>query len=255
MKIDSPDGSQIHALRSLWKEAFGDSDEFLDIFFSTAFSADQCRCVAIDDTTAAALYLFDCSYSGRRIAYIYAVATLKAFRGRGLCSALMDDTHRFLAGKGYDGAILVPGSKELFDFYAKLGYRTCTTIGRLECTAADDSTAADLKQIGVNEYAALRRRLLPFGGVVQEKENLAFLSRQAQFCTDTAGSFVLAANGHGDTLYGIELLGDTSAASAIVRALGYKKGVFRIPGGDVPFAMYYPFNDNIMPSYFGLAFD
>jgi hypothetical protein len=33
MKIDCPTAAEISALRALWKEAFGDSDEFLNDFF------------------------------------------------------------------------------------------------------------------------------------------------------------------------------------------------------------------------------
>ena len=38
MRIDHPDLGQIPELRQLWKEAFGDSDAFLDAFFMVAFS-------------------------------------------------------------------------------------------------------------------------------------------------------------------------------------------------------------------------
>ena len=50
----------ISALRSLWKEAFEDSDEFLDLFFSTAYSYERCLAAFIDDELAGALYIFDC---------------------------------------------------------------------------------------------------------------------------------------------------------------------------------------------------
>ena len=87
MTIDQPSDTQ--ALRRLWKQAFGDSDAFLDSFFSVGYSCDRCRQLSLDSQLAAALYWFDCSFSGKPVAYVYAVATDAAFQGQGLCRALM----------------------------------------------------------------------------------------------------------------------------------------------------------------------
>ena len=38
MIIKPPSKEEIPQLRTLWQEAFGDSDAFLDIFFSNAFA-------------------------------------------------------------------------------------------------------------------------------------------------------------------------------------------------------------------------
>ena len=58
--VGKPRKEQIPKLRALWKEAFGDTDDFLDSFFETAFDKERCRCVVIDGEVAAALYWFDC---------------------------------------------------------------------------------------------------------------------------------------------------------------------------------------------------
>ena len=92
MNIDKPNPTQIPALRNLWKEAFGDTDAFLDTFFSTAFSEERCRLVTIEVDVAAALYWFDCLYMDQSAAYSYAVATATAYRGQGICHKLMADT-------------------------------------------------------------------------------------------------------------------------------------------------------------------
>ena len=42
----------------------------------------------------------------------------------------------------------------------------------------------------------------------------------------------------------------------ILGALGYEQGIFRIPGNDVPFAMFRPLQPGARkPGYFGLAFE
>ena len=123
--IQPPHPFQASELRQLWKKTFGDSDAFLDIFFDTAFSTKRCMCVTCKDSVAAALYWFDCTFSNQKIAYIYAVATAKEFRGQGLCHSLMEHTHSHLKEQGYAGTILSPAEKTLFDFYEKMGYQTC----------------------------------------------------------------------------------------------------------------------------------
>ena len=65
MTIDRPLPEQLPQLRGLWKEAFGDTDAFLDIFFHRAFSRNRCRCVTLNGQVVAALYWFDCGWNGK----------------------------------------------------------------------------------------------------------------------------------------------------------------------------------------------
>lgn len=253
MIIEAPQLANIPALWSLWQEAFGDGREFIEVFEKNAFSPERCRAVIDGGNVVAALYWFDCIYLGRKIAYIYAVATAKDQRGRGICRKLMEDTHLHLARLGYAGAILVPGSEKLFDFYERIGYHTCAYISEMKCSASDEKT--EIRKISADEYAALRRKLIPQGGVLQENENMRFLQAQAELWRGE--SFLLAARREGEVLFGLELLGETMKTSAIINTLGCREGRFRIPGGDKAFAMYFPLTDfkEDAPSYFGLAFD
>lgn len=255
MKIDAPLRTQILKLRLLWKEAFGDADKFWDAFERTAFKLERCRCVTIDGKVAAALYWFDCFYGEQKAAYVYAVATARAYRGQGICHALMENTQAHLKALGYGSVVLVPASERLFHFYAAMGYRICSYMREFHCSAATEPVW--LREIDKVEYARLRRQFLPEGGVVQENENLDFLETQATFYTGE--EFLLAAceGAVANSLYGVELLGDERVASRIVGVLGYTEGTFRTSGGDKPFAMYYPLGEDkfSLPIYFGLAFD
>ena len=159
MNINRPGENDVPLLRALWQEAFGDSEDFLDSFYSTAFSPDRSLCAWVEDNLASALYWFDCSFGTERAAYLYAVATAKAYRGRGICSALMENTHQLLKNLGYSLAILVPGTEELFDFYKKMGYEVCSCIREFVCTSSEN--AASMRQIGIEEYRETRKILLP----------------------------------------------------------------------------------------------
>ncbi len=250
MNINAPAAAQIPALRRLWQQTFGDTDAFLQRFFSVAFSPERCRCVCIEDTPVAALYWFDCRVDDRKVAYLYAIATAAAHRRKGLCRALLADTHRHLETLGYAGAVLVPAEQSLFNYYEKQGYRPFGGMQTLTCDA--DCQPAELRALSVAEYAALRQQYLPAGGVVHTAAALELLADSARFYAGE--DFVLCAYQEADTILAPELLGNTSCIGSITAALGCKKGTFRTCG-TTPFAMYFPFTAAPIPTYFGLALD
>lgn len=252
MKIDFPIPQQGNELVALWQEAFGDSLEFIEGFFCTAYSPSRCRCVTIDEKVAAALYWFDVSYAGQRMAYIYAVATAASHRNKGICRQLMADIQAHLRMRGYSGILLVPQTDALRQMYGKLGYRPCTTISEFSCEAG--SEPIELHRIDRDMYAALRREYLPAGGVIQDAENIAFLETMAFFYRGE--NFLLAAKTEGQQLNSPELLGDTRAAPGILKALNCTGGTFRTPGRGKDFAMFLPLEKHTQaPGYLGYAFD
>lgn len=239
-------------LHALWQEAFGDSDETVNAFFATGFSEDRCHSIRENGVIVSALYWFDCELNGQKIAYLYAVATDKNHRGRGLARRLMDESHKILKDQGYAGAILVPGSQELFTMYEKLGYRTVTTVS--ECTAQQGDTPAALHQIDAAQYAQLRRQYLPTGGVLQEGAILDYLQTYCRFYEGE--DFLLSAAEENGILRAQELLGNIDVAPGILRALDIPQGAFRTPGNHRNFAMLLPLTANCpKPFYFGLALD
>ena len=264
--------ADLQARKALWQEAFGESEAWLDNFFDRCFSPDRTHAIWQNGELVSALYWFDCHLENHRLAYLYAVATAKTYRGRGLATRLMGETHQILKEKGYAGAILVPGEAELFGFYEKLGYRTATTVR--EFTAERGDTPIPLRKIDAESYVNLRKRYLPSNAVEQAGESLALLELYA------GEDFLLAANTSPSTLYVQELLGNTAVAPGILAALNLPHGNFRTPTietvgvdahidpradvgirpygvvGERPFAMFLPLQENCpVPAYFGLALD
>ena len=252
MVTEHPGRDQTCQLRRLWRLAFGDSEAFLDSFFTAAYAPERCLCASEEGRVTAALYWFDVFCEGNRFAYLYAVATHPDHRGRGLCRGLMADAHALLADRGYAGALLVPEDGPLRQMYGRMGYRDFGGVEEFSCAAGD--SPVPLRPLSREEYARLRRKFLPSGGVVQEGENLAFLETYAKFYAGE--DFLLAAAAEEEKLTGVELLGNRSAAPGIVKALGCARGTFRTPGDAHPFAMCLTLGENKkMPAYFGLAFD
>lgn len=253
MIFKSPGQEQIPLLRCLWKQAFGDTEEYLDAFFGTAFLPERSLCAFDGEVLTGMLFWFDVSCEERKMAYLYAVATAPEYRGRGVCRQLMTRTQELLRARGYAGAMLVPVTDALRQMYASFGYSDCTGISETFCAAG--TVPAPLHRIDTAEYARLRRQLLPAGGVVQEKENLALLETQVKFYR--GADFLLAARHMEEgALFGTELLGNAAAAPGILLALGCPRGTFRTPGNKIPYAMFLPLEEGAQaPRYFGFSFD
>ena len=252
MTCVNPSPSHIPALRQLWKVAFGDEDAFLDLFFRLAFSPDRCRCILDGDHPVAAHYWFDCVCGGQKFAYVYAVATDPAWRGRGLCRALSEDLTHLLRHQGYHGILLVPQTTGLSGMYRKLGYQDCTRI--TESSVPAQNLGLSLRRLTAAEYAALRRTHLPAGAVLQEGDTLPFLDALYVFFAFDGG--IAALHLEGDKLICQELLGDSGAAPGLVHALGCQVGLFRSPGPGRLFTQFMVLRpDAVRPQYFTFAFD
>ncbi len=244
MTIKQPASTDIPALRHLWQQAFGDTDAFLNAFFTTGFSPARCRCLTVDGALAAALYWFDCTLGGKKLAYLYAVATEEAFQRQGLCAALMEDTHRHLEQTGYCGAVLVPGSDALRRYYRRFGYADFG--GMATQTVPFDALLAEATPLSKREYARLRRQYLPQGSVMQEGACLDFFATFAHFYA--GNGFVLSVTE--DTA---EVLGNVPAFPAATPEERTLR--LRFPG-ETPFAMYLPLTEETaFPTYFGIALD
>lgn len=238
-------------LKDLWQLAFGDSRDFIQLFFDTAYAPDRCRFLTENGQITAALYWLDCEFAGQNYAYVYAVATHPDHRGKGLCRKLMAQTHQVLRGRGYAAALLRPADDGLRRMYRTMGYRDCTAVSEFTCTAG---TAVPLRKIGPEEYTRLRRPLLPSGGVLQEGVSITYLSSYSDFYTGEG--FLLTGAPYAGSFHCMELLGDRKAAPGILAALGFGSGSFRCPGGEIPFAMMLPLSENAPePGYLGLVFD
>lgn len=239
-----------HALKRIWTECFGNEEGWIDAFLHTAYDPQHVRMLTRQGKPAAALSWMDVFCQGRKLAYLYAICTAAEYRGQGLCRNLMVGTHSNLAAMGYAGTILVPADAGLHQMYAGMGYADFAGTREFQVEAG---APIPVQRITPGEYAALRRTFLPADGVVQEHGAPEYL---AEFADLYAGDdFLLAAVPEDSRLRGLELLGNPLAANGILGALGYGRGIFRMPGKD-RFAMFCPLlPDSWQPGYFGLAFE
>lgn len=252
MIIKHPKKENISSLKALWVEAFGEEElSFYETFLGAAYSPKRCLAAFEGEKLCAALYWFDCSCRGKKLAYMYGVATFLQYRGKGVCRALMDEAKQILRKRGYQGIVLVPANPSLYAFYEKLGFLERLQIDEFMVERGDEEIP--LKKIGKGEYARLRRKELVEGGVLQEKENLKFLKTQFDFYKGEG--VLLAVRKEKELLFCGELLGDKSLAPNILKTLGFAKGKFRTVGGGRDYAVYYPLAEGETPTHFAFAFD
>ena len=112
------------ACKELWMKAFGDDEQFADLFIMRYYSRRRMLTAEAEGRTAAMLHLLPFRTELGRTTYIYGVATDPAFRGRGLASQLMREAMRLIADRGDDAAFLIPtpGKEWLREFYGRFGF-------------------------------------------------------------------------------------------------------------------------------------
>ncbi len=250
IEILNPDIKDLSRLISLWKEAFSDDSGYFDCFSALCFSPDHALVLKEKGGILSALYILDCEFKGKKLGYIYAVATYKAYRGQGLATRLLEFSDEYMKAHGYSAALLRPASDRLFGFYEKLGYDIILKKDRFEAAADGFS---DIAKISAAEYARRRTEFLPLGAVLQPTVQLSLFESYANLYM--GDGFLLAAEERNGTLYAAEFLGNREVAPAITAALGFEKGIFNTVGGSVPFALLKNFDLEELPDYFGIAFE
>ncbi len=249
MIIDNPCPQHIPALRQIWKQAFGDTDAFLDDFFETGFAYDRCWCVFQDQEPVAAVYLFDCGWQGEKVAYLYALAVEKNHQKQGLSRLLLADVHTKLRQTGYIGAIMEPATESLCQYYERLGYRPFGGRQTVEFTAQDP--AAEVTELAELAYSMLRSKLLPPGGIIQEGAFTVMLQKQA-VCYGGDGFVAVVSR---EAPFILEFLGDQSKIPGLLKALQLERAKVRLPGGPTT-TVYLDFKGSQqLPTYFGLPMD
>lgn len=154
-------------LKALWRIAFGDSEEYIDSFFSHFLRKDACLVAEADGQAVSAMYILpgESVFPHRKnvlsAGYVYALATLPEYRSRGIGSAV----YRAASGTALlsaDAACVLPAEKGLYPFYETSGARPFSflreaRISRDELAGTEPRMAARFPAL---RYAGMRERIL-----------------------------------------------------------------------------------------------
>ncbi len=138
---------QIPELRALWTAVFGDGPDFLDPFFARVFVPENTLVWTEEGCVVSALYILPYSIPNKgetlRAAYLYALATEPAWRGRKIMSQLIAESFRLCAARGYALSMLVPAKDSIFGFYRSFGFEDYFERVRIEKTREEMRALAE----------------------------------------------------------------------------------------------------------------
>lgn len=113
---------RIFYCKELWREAFGDSDEYIDYFISHYFCDKNMLSVENEDGLLSMLHIIPFSYCNFKIGYIFAVATAPQARCRGYAAKLIEKAVYLAKETGYDALALIPADDKLYNYYTRFGF-------------------------------------------------------------------------------------------------------------------------------------
>lgn len=117
---------------SLWKEAFGDSNEDI-LFFVNNLKNGECLAIYDDDEQIVSmLYFVDCRIDGVESKYIYAACTSKKCRSNGSMTQLLE-----WCKNNYNNICLIPANDGLIDFYKKRDFQKEIDIASITFDESD----------------------------------------------------------------------------------------------------------------------
>ncbi len=197
----------IAELKGLWKEVFGDSDEYLDIFFSRIYKENNTLVHCIDGKPAAALYMipYEIYINGKYylMQYLYALATKAEYRRKGIMTELIHQAHRIGKKRGYISSVLIPACQDLYAYYQHLGYNIAyyqnklilskTEIKRLCRERGTDGTRFEIKALNKDSFQKIYEKSIWTGknGIRQSGLLNNFYLEMLQQDGGTAVSFLI----------------------------------------------------------------
>ena len=165
------DKSREAELIEIWKQSFGDSEEYIRMFFAWNLAKTMVIVYEVDGKAVSVAYLLPVTYerAGQKAVpcwYLYAAATLPQYRGRGYFGEIMKVVREHIA----EPVLLVPGEASLVSYYEKQGMRLWLKEQQFDSCYNAESVSAyykhksfsqgSIKDLTAAEYAGKREKAL-----------------------------------------------------------------------------------------------
>lgn len=113
-------------VRSMWKEVFGDKDEYMDLIFDCKYKNENTLIYFEDGIAAASLQMFSYDFRFNQAVipfyYLAGLCTLPAYRNKGYMGQLIRRSFEIMQERAIPLSILVPAEDWLFGYYEKYGF-------------------------------------------------------------------------------------------------------------------------------------
>ena len=128
--------------KHIWMTCFGDNDEYTDFIFSRLITPDKVLAFSNPDGQVVGMLCLQPftlqTLSGTAdVVYIFGVATLPQWRGKGIASQLLRETQNRMSASDVVAAVLVPAGEKMFPFYEKHGFQTAFSVQKKTYTVDD----------------------------------------------------------------------------------------------------------------------
>lgn len=209
----------------LWHEAFGDSYEEINIIVDEILK--YMVIFEENDEVKGMLALLPVSCAESKGRYIYAVATLKKWRGNGISTKLLE----FAKQVKSDFLILVPQTSELYDFYEKRGFFNISCTQKCE-TVSQRYDDIVYQQISTEQYLEKRKLLCNDCMLIEWSADMLKLAKKMyggkflSICSQNRENGVAFCFISGKTLYVKEILAEDTEKSA--QMIGYSCGAEKV---------------------------
>lgn len=187
----------IPALKKIWRECFGDDEKYIDMYFDGRFKKGRCPVYTEGGVPCAMLVIYDGKImrGGKyeNAFYIYGVATLGAYRKRGISTCLLEYAQQ-LAAEENAVCTLAPATRELIEFYKKRGYTESFCVRYAQWNTEAGETEIAVLPINAAEYKLLRdRRFARDGYFAWDTDIIGYALAENAFCGGNACKILIGA--------------------------------------------------------------
>jgi predicted acetyltransferase len=165
----------IEELKHIWNVCFDDDEAYGNLYFSHAYSPENTLVHTVGGRAVAMLSLLPATLvtpaGERKARYVYAVATLPAFRGQGFSRQLAAQADAQMRAEGCELAIVVPASDALVGFYSRQGFAPAFfqravsfRTNRPDGFVPPEGISSDDTESGIQKIVTWRERFFSTGG-------------------------------------------------------------------------------------------
>ena len=157
----------ITSAKAIWREVFGDRDDYIDEFFKTLYTPGSGVAALAGGKPAAhffslpGLELRSPGFAALPVSYLIALAVSPEFRNHGLGSDTARETAKLAFSQGSALACLAPANKTLFAWYERaIGAKPLFHVRERVFAYSKRPCLPELTTQGSAEYCSLREKLL-----------------------------------------------------------------------------------------------
>lgn len=165
----------------MWTDTFDEKREYLDYFFDNVFDDETTFIYRENNKIVASLYGIpykikcDENNSIKDVLYLYALATDKDYRKRGIMTRLLEEAYEYSKKKAFSGCILIPANESLFDFYKSRGYVKISSFRSYIINSSEWNKIIkkiNLEVVSGSEYGQIIRKILNDNGNIPANDKV-----------------------------------------------------------------------------------